>query len=163
MNERVGKLKNSSGWFAAGREVSRALGLLSDGAFKVYIHLCLKADRSTGLLSADHGDLVQALGKSRRSIVTYLEELRQHGVCRIQPAANQHSVGEIEICDGFWPYDHQSRDSIVSFSYFQNVIEEVRELKMSAEYWRHLQTRVDRLEQQWAEMKTAAAARDAPS
>ena len=56
---------------------SRALGLLSDGAFKLYIHLCLNADRSTGLLSAEHGDLVKALGKSRRSIVTYLEELRQ--------------------------------------------------------------------------------------
>jgi DNA-binding MarR family transcriptional regulator len=233
MNERVGKLKNPSGWFAAGREVSRALGLLSDGAFKLYIHLCLNADRSTGRLSADHGDLVKALGKSRRSIVTYLEELRQHGVCRIQPAANQHSAGEIEICDGFWPYEkarsstktdtvagyierarrlldarrcvwsaytpaderlatalferkvpiedvehavllgcarkyvalinHQSRDSIVSFSYFQNVIEEVRELQMSAEYWRHLQMRVDRLEQQWEQMKATAAAKCAPS
>ena len=37
--------------------------------------------------------------------MTYVEELRQHGVCRIQPAANQHSAGEIEICDGFWPYE----------------------------------------------------------
>ncbi len=233
MSELVGKLKNPSGWFAAGREVSRALVLLSDGAFKLYIHLCLKAGRSTGRLGADHGDLVKALGKSRRSIVTYLEELRQHGVCRIQPATNQHSAGEIEICDGFWPYEkarsstktdtvagyieqtrrllgarrcvgsaftpaderlasalferkvaieevghavllgcarkyvalinHQSRDSIVSFSYFQNVIEEVRELKMPAKYWRHLQMRVDRLEQQWAQMKAAAAAKCAPS
>ena len=59
--------------------------------------------------------------------------------------------------------NHQSRDLIVSFSYFQNVIEEVRELKMSAEYWRHLQMRVDRLEQQWAQMKAAAAAKWAPS
>ena len=59
--------------------------------------------------------------------------------------------------------NHQSRDSIVSFSYFQNVIEEVRELQMSAEYWRHLQMRVDRLEQQWAQMKAAAAAKGAPS
>src|SRR6266487_537445 len=50
MNELVGKLKNPSGWFAAGRKVSRALVLLSDGAFKLYIHLCLKAGRSTGLL-----------------------------------------------------------------------------------------------------------------
>jgi hypothetical protein len=37
------------------------------------------------------------------------------------------------------------------------VIEEVRELKMPAEYWRHLQMRVDRLEQQWAKMKAMAA------
>jgi hypothetical protein len=35
---------------------------------------------------------------------------------------------------------------IVTFSYFANVIEEVRELKMPAEYWRHLQMPVARLE-----------------
>ncbi|MGO9897317.1 MAG: helix-turn-helix domain-containing protein [Bryobacteraceae bacterium] len=227
------RLKHPSGWFAAGREVARALVLLSDGAFKLYMHLCLNADRRTGRLSSEYGRLAEASHKSRRSVVTYLEELRRHGVCSIQAAVNQHLGGQIEICDPFWPYEkvrsltksdtlagyieqtrrllgarrcigsaftpaderlaaalferripieevehavllgcarkyvalinHQSRDSIVSFSYFQNVIEEVRELKMSAEYWRHLQTRVDRLEQQWAEMKTAAAAKCAPS
>lgn len=227
------RLKHPSGWFAAGREVARALVLLSDGAFKLYIHLCLNADRRTGRLSSEYGRLAEASHKSRRSVVTYLEELRRHGVCSIQAAVNQHLGGQIEICDPFWPYEkvrlfaksdtlagyieqtrrllsakrcigsaftpaderlaaalferripiedvehavllgcarkyvalinHQSRDSIVAFSYFQNVIEEVRELKMSAEYWRHLQTRVDVLEQQWAEMKTAAAAKCAPS
>lgn len=159
--------------------------------------------------------------------MTYLEELRRHGVCSIQAAVNQHLGGHIEVCDTFWPYEkvllsaksetlagyieqtrrllgarccigtaftqaderlaaalferkipiediehgvllgcarkyvalinHQSRDSIVSFGYFQNVIEEVRELKMPPEYWRHLQMRVDRLEQQWAQMKAMAA------
>jgi hypothetical protein len=34
---------------------------------------------------------------------------------------------------------------------------------MPAEYWRHLQMRVDRLEQQWAQMKAALAAKGAPS
>ena len=51
MSERVLRLKHPTGWFAAGREVSRALPLLSDGAFKLfklYIHLCLTAERSTG-------------------------------------------------------------------------------------------------------------------
>jgi hypothetical protein len=227
------RLKHPSGWFAAGREVARALVLLSDGAFKLYMHLCLNADRRTGRLSSEYGRLAEASHKSRRSVVTYLEELRRHGVCSIQAAVNQHLGGHIEICDAFWPYEkvrlsaksdtlagyiertrrllgarrcvgsaftpaderlasalferkvpieevehavllgcarkyvalinHQSRDSIVSFSYFQNVIEEVRELKMSPEYWRHLQMRVDRLEQQWAQMKSAAAAKGAPS
>jgi len=227
------RLKHPSGWFAAGREVARALLLLSDGAFKLYIHLCLNADRRTGRLSAEYGHLAEASHKSCRSVVTYLEELRRHGVCSIQAAVNQHLGGQIEICDAFWPYEkvrlstksdtlagyieqtrrllgtrrcigsaftpaderlaaalferkvpieeiehavllgcarkyvalinHQSRDSIVSFSYFQNLIEEVRELKMPAEYWRHLQMRVDRLEQQWAQMKAAAVARGAPS
>lgn len=226
MNEPYPRLKHPSGWFAAGREVARALALLSDGAFKLYIHLCLNADRRTGRLNAEHGCLAKALRKSRRSVVTYLEELRSQGVCSAQGAVNQHLGGHIEVCDAFWPYEkvrlsiksetfagyieqtrrllgargcigttftpaderlaaalferqvpiddiehgvllgcarkyvalinHQSRDSIVSFSYFQNVIEEVRELNMSAEYWRHLQIRIDRLEHQWTQMKSAA-------
>lgn len=104
MSEQGLRLKHPTGWFAAGREVSRALSLLSDGAFKLYIHLCLKADRTTGQLNADHADLVKALGKSRRSVVAYLEELRRQGVCKARPARNQHGQGQIEICDAFWPY-----------------------------------------------------------
>ena len=233
MNEPPPRLKHPSGWFAAGREVARGLALLSDGAFKVYIHLCLNADRRTGQLSAEQGRLATALRKSRRPVVTYLDELRRQGVCSIQAAVNQHLGGQIEICDAFWPYEkaqpsaktdtlagyveqtrrllsarrcvgsafapaderlaaslfernvsiehvehavllgcarkyvalinRQSGDSIVSFSYFQNVIEEAQELKMPADYWRHLQMRVDRLEQQWTQMKAAAAAKRAPS
>ena len=66
------RLKQPTGWFAAGREVSRALPLLSDGAFKLYIHLCLTADRSTGQYKGDHADLAKALDKSRRSVVIYV-------------------------------------------------------------------------------------------
>ena len=44
----------------------------------------------------------------------------------------------------------------MSFSYFENVIEEVRERKMPSEYWRHLQMRVDRLEQQWSTAEVRA-------
>jgi hypothetical protein len=62
-------LKNPTGWFAAGREVARAMALVSDGAFKVYMHICLTADRSSGRLKIAHGDLAIALKKSRRSIV----------------------------------------------------------------------------------------------
>jgi hypothetical protein len=51
MNEPPPRLKHPSGWFAAGREVARAIALLSDGAFKLYIHLCLNADRRTGRLT----------------------------------------------------------------------------------------------------------------
>lgn len=228
MNGPPPRLKHPSGWFAAGLEVARALALLSDGAFRMYIHVCLNADRRTGRLRAEHGGLACALRKSRRSVVTYLDELRRHGVCHIQAAVNQHLGGEIEICDAFWPYEkapsspktdtlagyieqvrrllgarhcvgnvfapaderlaaalferkvpieeiehavllgcarkyvtlinRQGGNPIVSFSYFQNVIEEARELKMSAEYWRHLQMRVGQMEQQWDQMKAAAAA-----
>lgn len=109
VSERRITLKNPTGWFAAGREVARALTLLSDGAFKVYVHLCLRADRSSGRLNIDHGGLATALRKSRRSIVKYVEELREHGVCATREAVNQHKDGEIEICDGFWPYVKTNR------------------------------------------------------
>jgi hypothetical protein len=59
-------LKNPTGWFAAGPEVTRAMALLSDGAFKVYMHICLVADRSTGSMRTGHGDIATALKKSRR-------------------------------------------------------------------------------------------------
>jgi hypothetical protein len=97
-------LKNPTGWFAAGREVTRALALLSDGAFKLYMHVCLTADRSTGRLKMAQGDIATALKKSRRSIVSYLEELREHQICSLEKARNQHVPGQIEVCDPFWPY-----------------------------------------------------------
>ena len=34
-------LKHDKGWFAAGAEVENALKVLTDGAFKLFIHLCL--------------------------------------------------------------------------------------------------------------------------
>lgn len=101
------KLKHPTGWFAAGREVARATTLLSDGAFKLYIYLCLNADRSTGHLKIDHSQLAKALQKSRRSIVTYIEELRRQQVCRSVAAINQHLGGSIEIADPFWPYQRE--------------------------------------------------------
>jgi hypothetical protein len=97
------KVKHSN-WFAAGQEVDRASIILSDGAFKVYIYLCRNADRNTGSRMISNLDLARAVAKSRRSIVTYLKELEQHRVCKIDPAVNQYSNNRIEICDEFWPY-----------------------------------------------------------
>jgi hypothetical protein len=93
-----------SNWFAAGQEVQQALFLLSDGAFRLYFYLCSNAIRSTGSLSVSYLDLAAELGRSRRSIASYVEELRKKGVCRVQPAVNQHQQSEIEICEQFWPY-----------------------------------------------------------
>ena len=96
---------SSGRWFAAGREVSRALALLSDGAFRLFIYFCLNADRKTGQLRITHSDLAKAVGRSRRSIIIYMEELQRQQVCRVQSATNQHDSGHIEICDSFWPYE----------------------------------------------------------
>jgi hypothetical protein len=227
MGERGTKLKHPTGWFAAGREVSRALPLLSDGAFKVYIYVCLNADRATGRLKIGHANLVKALSKSRRSVIAYLDELRSQQVFDIRSAINQYIGGEIEIHDAFWPYEKESAKdkptdlagytqrvrrllksrqcvensftpadeklaasffrqkvpfeqiergfllacarrfvtlvngkgpgTITSLQYFQNAIDEVGRLQMSADYWRYLQLRVDRLEQQWVAKKRGVA------
>jgi hypothetical protein len=98
------KLKHAHGWFAAGPEMARAMTLLSDGAFKLFVYLCLQADRETGRLAVNDRDLTVRLHKSRRSIVSYLDEIETHGVCQIESALNQHRRGQIEICDAFWPY-----------------------------------------------------------
>ena len=97
-------LKRPTGFFAAGREVDEALTLLSDGAFKLFVHVCLHAERATGRLHFRQADLAQRLSKSPRSIGSYLEELRRKGVCEVHTAANQHRTGSIEIADRFWPY-----------------------------------------------------------
>jgi hypothetical protein len=55
-------------------------------------------------LKVAHRDLATALRKSRRSIVNYFEELREHQICSIEAARNQHVAGYIEVCDRFWPY-----------------------------------------------------------
>ena len=103
-------LKRPAGFFAAGREVDEALTLLSDGAFKLVVYLCLHADRGTGRLRFRLADLARRLGKSPRSITSYLSELQRHDVCAVQAAVNQHYAGVIEIRDRFWPYHKQSTD-----------------------------------------------------
>lgn len=104
MNQQRIALKNPTGWFAAGREVSHAMALLSDGAFKLYMHVCLTADRSSGRLKITHGDLAIALKKSRGSIAKDLEELREHQICSTDESLNQDVASHIEVCDRFWPY-----------------------------------------------------------
>lgn len=98
------RLKRASGWFAAGREWQQALGRLSDGAFKLFVYVSLEADRRSRRLSFHQRDLARALGKSRRSIQRYLEELVEKRVCRILSARNQYTSGVVEIRPEYWPY-----------------------------------------------------------
>lgn len=90
-------LKQPTGWFAAGREVAQALALLSDGAFKLYVHLCLEADRHTGRVRIESAALTRILRKDAASIEAGLDELQHRGVCERQ-------ADQVEICDRFWPY-----------------------------------------------------------
>jgi hypothetical protein len=92
------QLNRPGGWFAAGQEVRQAALLLSDPAFKLFMWICLDADRSAGAIHAGVADLAAALAKSQEQIVDLLHELTETGVCRWQ------GHGALEIQDRFWPY-----------------------------------------------------------
>src|ERR1700694_180786 len=85
---------------------------LTEGSFRLSLYLCLHASRDSGCLTVNESDLARTLHKSRRSIITYLEELCRQQVCRTAPAVNQHQGGEIEICDAFWPYHKATTPTI---------------------------------------------------
>jgi hypothetical protein len=94
-------LKQTSGWFAAGWQFGEALRELSDAAFKLYVWLCLDADRHTGRARITAPELAVALRKPRQWIEPALEELLDRGVCR--------RVGDdlLEVEDHYWPYEKQ--------------------------------------------------------
>ena len=99
-------LKRTSGWFAAGPEVEVALRLLSDAAFKLFVWLCLHADRSCGSIAATPSELARLLGRFEAEIQATLQELWRQGVCVWR------QDGIIEITDRFWPYQ-RTRESAV--------------------------------------------------
>ena len=102
-------LKEPRNWFAAGSSFQRALTILSDGAFKLFAHLCLQADRRTGTVTASQVELAAAIGRSKRIIGRYVDELQSKAVCSVHPARNQHAATSFEILDAFWPYHRTGR------------------------------------------------------
>jgi hypothetical protein len=98
-------LKQPTGWFAAGREFAQAITLLSDGAFKLYVHACLMANRHTGRLSATVDELARAMTRAPTAVAMNLDELEERAVCRV--IRNGGSQLVLEIRDRFWPYQKQ--------------------------------------------------------
>ncbi len=92
------QLKRASGWFAAGAEIETALRLLSDGAFKLFVWLCLHAERGCGAMAVTALELAHVMRKSEAEIQASLQELWQTKVCI------RRQDGIIEITDRFWPY-----------------------------------------------------------
>lgn len=101
-------LKEPAGWFAAGASFRRALLKLSDGAFKLFVHMCLEADRRTGRFEAGHEELAHAIGKSRRIVGKYIEELKYKAVCTVRSGRNQYARTCLEIREEYWPYSRQN-------------------------------------------------------
>jgi hypothetical protein len=97
-------LKNPKGWFAAGAEIEKALTVLSDGAFKLFVYLCLNARRDTGGLETTQTELARSLRKGTASIRSYLREMETAGVCRSHFSRSPASRGRIEVTAAFWPY-----------------------------------------------------------
>ena len=81
--------------------MAQAMTLLSDGGFKLYLHVCLQADRHTARVVLDTAEWMQVLGKDPAWIETCLSELYRHKVC-------ERYGGGVEICDRFWPYQKQA-------------------------------------------------------
>jgi len=102
-NERL-RLKQATGWFAAGDAFRKAMTLLSDGAFRLFVYLCLESDRRAGRFLATHKELAVALGKSKRAIGTYVSELEAEGICLVHSGKNQFARSIFEISEGYWPY-----------------------------------------------------------
>ena len=98
-------LKQPTGWFAAGREFAQAIPVLSDGAFKLYVHACLMANRHTGRLNATVDELARAMTRAPTAIAMNLDELEALAVCRV--IRNGGSQLVLEIRDRFWPYQRQ--------------------------------------------------------
>ena len=97
-------LKEPSGWFAAGGSFRQALARLSDGAFKLFAFICLESDRRTGRYEAVQAELARAIGKSRRIVGKYVDELESKRVCKVQMGTNQYDRTSFEIRDEYWPY-----------------------------------------------------------
>jgi len=101
------QLKPLKGWFAAGESVQRAIGLLSDGAFKLFVYVCLQARRDTGRLEATQSSLAAGLKKSRGAVARHLQELQTMGLCRIQMTHHPQGQGVVEITEPYWPYERK--------------------------------------------------------
>jgi hypothetical protein len=119
------RIKEPVGWFVAGDGFRYALGMLTDGAFKLFAHLSLQADRRTGRMTATHKELAAALGKSKRVVGTYVAELEAKEVCKVLSGKNQFMATVYEISDRYWPYHREPLSQ--KLPEIQAYVESVRE------------------------------------
>jgi hypothetical protein len=105
MNSPPLRLKNARNFFAAGAEVQQALEVLSDGAFKVFMHICLNAERETGILHTTQVELARDLKKSHGTIRKHLGEMERASVCQNHFNNNPVTRGSVQISPAYWPYE----------------------------------------------------------
>jgi len=98
-------LKQSTGWFAAGWAFAESMTFLSDGAFRLFVWLCLNADRHTGRIRITVAEIAEALGKDEGEIQAARDELVERGVC------GRNLDRGLEVADHYWPYEKQTCES----------------------------------------------------
>jgi hypothetical protein len=122
------RLKNARNWFAAGIEVQQALELLTDGAFKVFMYICLNAERHTGILHTTQVELAHTLKKSNGTIRKYLGELERAGTCRNHFSNNPVTRGSVQISPSYWPYESDAGQSRTDDDGADRFIAEIRKM-----------------------------------
>jgi hypothetical protein len=89
--------------------LSWAIPRLSDGAFKLLVILCIRAEASPGRLSMGVSDVQLKLGKSKEETETYLDELQAAGAVAVHRFTG---TLEIEIVTQPWrPPPSSSEDT----------------------------------------------------
>jgi len=104
------RLRNARNWFPAGMEVQLALETLTDGAFKVFMHICLNAERPTGVLHTTQVELARNLKKSQGAIRKYLIEMDEAGISRNSFSHSPRARGFIQISSPYWPYENEAEN-----------------------------------------------------
>lgn len=104
-------LKNPRGWFAAGVEIEKALTILSDGAFKLFVYLCMNARRDTGVLEISQTELARNLKKGQQTLRRYFDEMRAAGICQSRFSHSPLGRGMIEISESYWPYSAKADEA----------------------------------------------------
>ena len=137
MNSDTLILKNPRGWFAAGAEVQKAMDLLSDGAFRLFIYLCLNARRDTGVLESSLTQLAKNVKRAQHTVRLYLREMQTAGVCRFRFGYSPRGNGVVEVAEEFWPYQRHvqepsSNDSTEFISTIRKMLQDRACVKTSA-------------------------------
>jgi hypothetical protein len=102
-NNRKFRLKKNNGWFPAGESFLNAMSVLSDHTFKLFVFVCLNADRETATYTASVTRLTAVLGRFRTEVDRYIAELQNKKVCLVNRAP--YSPITFRVLDAYWPYE----------------------------------------------------------
>jgi hypothetical protein len=98
------QLKKATGWFPAGDGFLKAMRVLPDGPFKLFVFLCMNADRQTASCQSSYERLAAGIGKCRHTAEAYVADLKAKGVCTVVTSRVPYVGSTIRITDEYWPF-----------------------------------------------------------